>query len=201
VAQSWLETTASGQAWANARSIAVPLRLPPSQACDNTTPRPQITISQPIADSEVSGTIEIIGSVSAPGFGGYQVEYGFGNNPEGWGLARERQDISVENGLLASWDTSTLNYAGPLTIRVLLFGPDNPTTPEEDRAIVGERVTVTLLEPTPTVTPTATETATPTETPTATSTNAPTGTPTPTTQSTPTETAVPTETPTSTPTP
>jgi hypothetical protein len=129
------------------------------------------------------------------------VEYGFGNNPEGWGLARERQDISVENGLLASWDTSTLNYAGPLTIRVLLFGPDNPTTPEEDRAIVGERVTVTLLEPTPTVTPTATETATPTETPTATSTNAPTGTPTPTTQSTPTETAVPTETPTSTPTP
>lgn len=201
VAQNWLETTAAGQAWANARGIAVPLRLPPGQACDETTQRPQITISQPVGGSEVSGTVEIMGSVSAPGFGGYQVEYGFGNDPEGWGLAQERQDISVENGLLASWDTSTVNYAGPLTIRVLLFGPDNPSTPEEDRAIVGEQVTVTLLEPTPTVTPTATSTATPTETPTATSTNEPTGTPTPTTESTPTETAVPTETPTSSPTP
>ncbi len=201
VAQNWLENTAAGQAWANARGIAVPLRLPPDQACDATTPRPQITISQPIEGSEVSGTVDIMGSVSAPGFGGYQVEYGFGNDPQGWGLVQERQDISVENGLLASWDTSTLNYAGPLTIRVLLFGPDDPTTPEEDRAIVGERVTVTLLEPTPTATPTATETPTPTATPTATSTNEPTGTPTPTTQSTPTETAVPSETPTITPTP
>lgn len=202
VAQNWLENTAAGQAWASARNIAVPLRLPPAQACDETTPRPQITINQPVAGSEASGTIEITGSVSAPGFGGYQVEYGFGNNPEGWGLVQERQDISVDNGLLASWDTSTVNYAGPLTIRVLLFGPDNPTTSEEDRAVAEERVTVSLLEPTPTATPTATETPTPTETPTVTSTNEPTGTPTPsatvsaTTESTPTETAVPTETPT-----
>ncbi|MBK7894910.1 MAG: hypothetical protein IPJ90_08525 [Anaerolineaceae bacterium] len=139
--------------------------------------------------------------MSAPGFGGYQVEYGFGNDPGGWGLVQERQDLSVENGLLASWDTSSLNYSGPLTIRVLLFGPDNPTTPEEDRAIVVERVTVTLLEPTPTATPTATSTATPTETPTATATSEPTGTATPTIESTATETAVPTETPTPSATP
>ena len=151
----------------------------------------------------MSGIVEIVGSVSAPGFGGYQIEYGFGNNPEGWGLAQERQDISVENGLLASWDTASLNYAGPLTIRVLLFGPDNPSTPEEDRAIVQERVTVMLLQPTPTVTPTPTETPTATATPTVTSTNEPTATVTATTESTPTETAVPTETatPESTPTP
>ena len=148
-------------------------------------------------------TVEIRGSVSAPGFGGYQVEYGFGNEPGGWGLVQERQDLSVENGLLANWDTSALNYSGPLTIRVLLFGPDNPTTPEEDRAIVEKRVTVTLLEPTPTATPTATATATATETPTATPTNEPTGTATPTTASTPTGTAVATDTatPTATPTP
>ncbi|MCC6601611.1 MAG: PBP1A family penicillin-binding protein [Anaerolineae bacterium] len=202
-AQNWLQNTAAGQAWASARGLAIPLRLPPEQACDENTPRPQITITQPEAGSEVSGTVEIVGSVTAPGFGGFQVEYGFGNNPEGWGLARERQDISVENGSLASWDTSSLNYAGPLTIRVLLFGPDNPSTPEEDRAIVQERVTVMLLQPTPTVTPTPTETPTATATPTATSTNEPTATATATTESTPTETAVPSETatPESTPTP
>ncbi len=202
-AQNWLQNTAAGQAWASARGLAIPLRLPPEQACDENTPRPQISITQPEAGSEVSGTVEIVGSVSAPGFGGYQIEYGFGNNPEGWGLAQERQDISVENGLLASWDTASLNYAGPLTIRVLLFGPDNPSTPEEDRAIVQQRVTVMLLQPTPTVTPTPTETPTATGTPTATSTDEPTGTATATTESTPTETAVPSETatPESTPTP
>ena len=203
VAQNWLESTTAGQVWASNRNIAVPLRLPPAQACDENTPRPQITISQPEAGSEVIDTVEIRGSASAPGFGGYQVEYGFGNEPGGWGLVQERQDLSVENGLLANWDTSALNYSGPLTIRVLLFGPDNPTTPEEDRAIVEKRVTVTLLEPTPTATPTATATATATETPTATPTNEPTGTATPTTASTPTGTAVATDTatPTATPTP
>jgi hypothetical protein len=203
VAQNWLETTAAGQAWANARNIAIPLRLPPAQACDEGTLRPQINISQPIADSEVSGTIEIIGSVTAPGFGGYQIEYGFGNDPGGWGLVQEKQDISVENGLLARWDTSSLNYSGPLTIRVLLFGPDNPTTPEEDRALFEQRVTVTMLEPTPTATPTATETPTATLTPTATSTNEPTGTPTPSATASPTtaNTAVPTSVPSETPTP
>ena len=201
VAQNWLETTATGQAWANARNIAVPLRLPPDQSCDENTPRPQINISQPTAGSDVIDTIEILGSATAPGFGGYQVEYGFGNDPGGWGVAQERQDISVENGTLASWDTSTLNYSGPLTIRVLLFGPDNPTTSGEDRAVVEERVTVTLLEPTPTATPTATATQTPSPTATATSTgtatSAATATPTPsgtpTTQSTP-ATAVPSAT-------
>jgi hypothetical protein len=149
----------------------------------------------------VSGTIEIRGSVSAPGFGGYQIEYGFGNEPGGWGLAQERQDISVENGLLASWDTASLNYSGPLTIRVLLFGPDNPTTPEEDRALFEQRVTVTMLEPTPTATPTPTETPTPTQTPTATSTNEPTGTPTPSATATTASTLAPTAVPSETPTP
>ncbi|WP_420640890.1 PBP1A family penicillin-binding protein [Candidatus Leptofilum sp.] len=203
VAQDWLEESSAGQAWANSRNIAVPLRLPPTQSCDANTARPQIVISQPAAGSEIIDTVEIRGSVSAPGFGGYQVEYGFGNDPGGWGLVQERQDLSVENGLLAEWDTSSLSYAGPLTIRVLLFGPDNPSTPEEDRAIAEERVTVTLLEPTPTATPTATSTATPTQTPTATPTNEPTGTATPTTESTPTGTAVPTGTaiPSATPTP
>ncbi|VAW30367.1 Multimodular transpeptidase-transglycosylase [hydrothermal vent metagenome] len=217
VARNWLENSAAGQAWANVRNVAVPLRLPPAQACDENTPRPQISITQPTAGSEVIDTFDILGSVSAPGFAGYQVEYGFGNNPEGWGLVQEKQDIGVENNVLASWDTSTLNYSGPLTIRVLLFGPDNPTTPEEDRAIVEQRVTVMLLEPTPTATPTATATETPSPTPTATATpsatttSAPTGTATPTeaataiptTESTPTETAVPPESPTpaSTPTP
>ena len=207
-AQTWLENSAAGQAWANARNIAVPLRLPPTQSCDESTPRPQISISQPVAGSDVIDTIDLVGSVSAPGFGGYQVEYGFGNNPGGWGLVQEPQNISVENGLLASFDTTTLNYSGPLTLRVLLFGPDNPTTPEEDRALIEERITFMLLQPTPTTTPTATATATATTTPTATVTSAPTGSATPsataspTTASTPVDTAVPsTATPAITPTP
>ena len=36
-AQSWLESSSAGQAWAAARNVAVPLRLPPAQACDENT--------------------------------------------------------------------------------------------------------------------------------------------------------------------
>ena len=202
-AREWLETTSAGQQWANQHNIGLPLQLPPSQACDANTPRPEIEITDPQPNSEIIGTVEIRGSVSAPNFSGYQVEFGVGQNPGGWGMVQERRAEPVENGLLASWDTSEINNAGPITLRVLLFGPDNPNTPDEDRARIEQRVLLTLLEPTatptptPTLTPTATETPTPT--PTVPATEPPTATPlnsaTP-TQEVPADTPIPTATPT-----
>jgi hypothetical protein len=99
-----------------------------------------------------------------------------------------RQPNPVENGLLAEWDTSTINDSGLFTLRVIIFGPDNPYTPEEDLVTLEARVVVTLIEPTPT------PTATPTETPTASIT--PTVTQTPTITATPSPTGALTATPT-----
>lgn len=220
VAQQWLETTGSGQAWVQRRNIAIPLQLPPEQECDANTPRPEIHISQPADRAELSGIMDIMGTVRAPNFNGYQVEYGLGENPGGWGMVQERRHTPVENGVLASWDMGSINVSGPVTIRVLLFGPDNPYNAEAGPTVIERRVIVFVLEPTGTPTATPTDTATPTMTPTPTTTALPTETasPTPTDAPTgvPTETTVPasptptlptptlpaaTEEPTATPTP
>ncbi|MCP5100664.1 MAG: PBP1A family penicillin-binding protein, partial [Chloroflexi bacterium] len=206
-AREWLEQTGAGQNWASRRNIGLPLRLPPVQSCDENTPRPTIIITQPEAGDEIIDTIEIRGSIDAPNFNGYQVEFGLGQDPGGWGLVQERRTNTVENGLLASWDTSKITTMGPLTLRVILFGPNNPYTLEDDPIFIEQRVSLLLLEPTPTPTLTPTYTPTPTLTPTATPTLAATATPTSTPDLPPAATVTPTETggletplPTATPT-
>jgi 1A family penicillin-binding protein len=192
VAQQWLETTAGGQGWAQNRGIAIPLELPPAQSCDENTPRPQITISGPQPGSEVSGVVELFGTVNGPNFRGYQVEWGIGENPGGWGVVQERRDTPVENGVLATWDTQDVSAEGPITLRILLFGPPNPYNPEAGETVFEARIPLRLL--TPTGTPTATPTETPTMTPTTTT--MPTETPSLTPTTLPPVTIVPIETPT-----
>ena len=206
-AREWLETTNAGQRWANQHNIGLPLQLPPSQSCDANTPRPSIEISSPQANGDIINTVEIRGSINAPNFAGYQIEFGLGQNPGGWGLVQERRNEPVENGVLASWDTSEINNNGPITLRVLVFGPDNPNTPEEDPARIEQRILLNLLEPTATPTSTPTHTPTPTLTPTSTNTPEATATPTNTIEATAESTATatstlesPAATPTSTPT-
>ena len=148
LAQHWLEETDAGQAWASGHSIAIPLQLLPEDACKEGTPRPQITITEPQAGDIRAGEINVVGSVNAPGFTGYQVEYGLGDNPSSWRLVHdERRQTPVENDLLATWDTGTASAAGPVTLRVLVFGPDNPYTPDADPASVEARVPVSLFDP------------------------------------------------------
>lgn len=173
-AKTWVESTASGNNWASQRDIRLPLQLPPDQTCSPDN-RPIARITQPAAGTDIDGTIGILGTANAPNFTGYQVEFGIGNNPGGWGVIENRHDTPVENGLLMNWDTSDLNYAGPITIRVIVFGPDNPYTAEFDPITKEERINLNLLAPTPT--PTATPTATSSPTPTPTQTATPTATP------------------------
>ncbi|MCB8968361.1 MAG: PBP1A family penicillin-binding protein [Ardenticatenaceae bacterium] len=175
-ARSWIEGTNAGQTWAAGRNIGLPLRLPPNETCNADTPRPQIIITQPGEGSEIIDTIDVLGTVNGPNFAGYQVEYGLSHDPGGWGIVQERQGGAVENGRLATWDTSGINSFGAITLRILIFGPDNPYTPEEDPATLEQRVHLTLLQPTATATATATATPLPTATGTPTNTPSPTAT-------------------------
>lgn len=201
LAQQWIETTVAGQAWAAQRGISLPLTLPPTQECDPNTPRPQVDITRPGGNEELLETVEIWGNANGPNYTGYQVEYGLGENPGGWGLIQDRRSEAVQNGVLARWDTTSIDYSGPVTIRLIVFGPDNPFTPEFDPVMAEDRVTVRVTQPTPTPTatptetPTATATTTPTATPTITPTLPPTGTPTPTATNEPPPEATPTATP------
>jgi membrane peptidoglycan carboxypeptidase len=200
-AQIWLEQTAEGRNWAEERGIAIPLQLPPQQACDNSTPRPRAQIAQPGNGAQVNNTIAVLGTATGPNYAGYQVDFGLGQDPGGWGGISGRQPYAVENGYLTEWDPTLVNSEGPVTLRLLIFGPDNPYTPEDDPVTMEHRTLVTLLLPTATPTPTPV----PTETPTPTQTPAPTETPSPTLEPTiaPTlELVTPTATPQeATPTP
>ncbi len=118
--------------------------------------------------------MQIIGTALGPNFAGYQVEYGLGENPGGWGLIQERQPNAVQDGVLAVWDTTQVDYSGLVTIRVIVFGPDNPNTPENDPVTKEGRTVVNLVQ----ATATPTETPTETPSPTATGTAIPTATPT-----------------------
>ena len=188
-AQLWLEQTQAGRNWAANRDLVVPLQLPPEQACDGSTPRPIAEIAQPADGAQVINTIAVIGTAAGPNYTGYQVDYGLGQNPGGWGGISGRQPYVVENSFLAEWDTTRLDNEGPVTLRLLIYGPDNPYTPEEDPVTLEHRTQLLLLQPT--ATPTATPTQTPTSTPT----------PSPTPTLLPTETATPAPTLTSTPAP
>ncbi|MEJ2746323.1 MAG: PBP1A family penicillin-binding protein [Anaerolineae bacterium] len=172
-AKLWLEQTAAGQNWAANHGFSVPLRLPPDETCEGQA-RPIVTITQPGTGQEIIDTVDIFGSVNGPNFAGYTVEYGLGNNPDGWGLVQGRQPDPVDAGRLASWDTSGIQNFGPITLRVVIFGPDNPYTADNDPVSLEARTLLTLLEPTPTPTPTPTETPTATATPTETPTETPT---------------------------
>ncbi len=97
-AQRWLEQTSGGQFWAAQRSIPIPLTLPPEQECDNNTPRPEVVISQPQNNDEISDNVEIHGTVKGPNFAGYIVDWGISHDPGGWGSVQDRRMEQVENG-------------------------------------------------------------------------------------------------------
>lgn len=204
LARQWIEGSSAGQSWAERQGLTIPLQLPPTESCDANTPRPLANILFPAENSDVINQVDVRGSANAPNFTGYQVEFGLSHNPGGWGLVQAQQPNPVLDGLLATWDTTPIENAGPVTLRLLVFGPDNPYTAVEDRVVHEERVLLTLLQPTPTptstptMTPTPTLTPTPTQTPTVAPTDLPTGTPTPTPT---TVDIVPTPLPTMTPTP
>ena len=189
-AQLWLEQTPAGRNWAANRDLVVPLQLPPDQACDGSTPRPVAEIAQPADGAQIINTIAVIGTAAGPNYTGYQVDYGLGQNPGGWGGISGRQPYVVENSFLAEWDTTRLDNEGPVTLRLLIYGPDNPYTPEEDPVTLEHRTQLLLLQPT------ATPTSTPTQTPTATPTPSPTATLIPTETATPEPTLTPTPAPT-----
>jgi penicillin-binding protein 1C len=192
-ARNWLEQSAGGQAWAAARSIAIPLALPPASECNESTPRPRVTITQPAEGQQVGGIVDIVGTAMGPNVAGYQMEYGLTHDPQGWGLIQALQPLMVDNGILARWDSQGVS-GGPVTIRAILFGPNNPYTPDQDPVALEARVRLSLTEPTGTPTATATSTGTATATP------SPSVTPSPSPSGTPTLFATPAATPQVTPT-
>jgi len=158
---------------------------PPPETCPLHTYPPQVVFFQPLPNETVQGLVPLVGRVQMPDFSHYNVEWGVGDNPIGWGWVSGPHQAEVEDGQLTVWDTQVAGN-GLVTLRVVAYD-------YQGNSVEG-RVQVVVNNPTPTPTPTATATPTPPDTPTPTPT--PTGTPTPTTTPTPTNTVTPIPSPT-----
>ncbi|HHH41117.1 MAG TPA: PBP1A family penicillin-binding protein [Chloroflexi bacterium] len=132
------------------------LPLAPTDACGPDIQRPQVAIVQPAPGAEVYGVVTVIGTVQLPNFDRYEVQYGIGDNPQGWGWVSGPHLATVSNGPLTQWDTSHL-APGPYTLRVVAY--------DREQHQVEARVTVNVVPPT--ATPTMPPTPTPLPLPTA----------------------------------
>jgi membrane peptidoglycan carboxypeptidase len=183
-------TDQRGREWAQAHpEIFGGLPLAPLDTCTESTDRPQVFIIQPASGSVVHGIVPVVGTVRLPRFDRYEVQYGIGDNPQGWGWISGPHLAQVQDGLLTEWNTSGLS-PGPYTLRVTAFdreqhrfegrvhvfvtAPAATPTPSPPPTLSPSAVPSPTLVPTaeptemPTVAPTAVVTDTPTLEPSAT---------------------------------
>jgi penicillin-binding protein 1C len=178
--------------WAIARGY----EQPPEGFCTAGS-RPQVNITSPLNNEALpQGLVSVQGQVQLPNFDRYEVTFGVGTDPQGWGWISGPHLAQVADGELTVWDTTHLE-PGLYTLRVVAFTRDGVT--------VEARVIVSVVAPEPTATTTPLPTETPTPTPEATLTPSPTPTlePSPTSQpeATPTSEPVLTVEPVPSPTP
>ncbi len=156
---NWLLNTDAGRAWAAERGITPEFiaQAPPTQECGPTTPRPTIVIDQPQEGSVQGNIVTVWGTVDAPNFSHYRVEFGVSHDPIGWGVVQGDTSQIIHGGVLGQVDLSAYED-GPMTIRVIVYDTQGHSAEK--------RVHFTLIKPTPTPvpTPTATPTALPTST-------------------------------------
>jgi len=101
----------------------------------------------------ISGIVSIRGTADMPGFTCYRLDYGIGEDPKAWGRLTPEIQASVHDGVLARWDTQTLQN-GIYSLRLVVRG----SAGVEDYAVVNVRIQ--NATPTPRTSPTPSATAT-----------------------------------------
>jgi len=167
-ARKWFDAR-EGRDWLRENGFDVPPVYAPERECGNNDP--QATLEINVQDGQVitqpilglQGTMDATG-----GFRSWLLEFGLGENPDGWTTLAEGSQ-PVRNASLFNWDLSNLENQ-TISLHLYMKGEDGYA----EKTI---RFSLALATPTPTVTPTSEPTATPTPSATA---APPTPTPTPT---------------------
>jgi membrane carboxypeptidase/penicillin-binding protein PbpC len=106
--------------WAQATGIPLPpesydvIAMPPKNA--------DAQIESPSMFSNVKGEINILGTASGDDFVSYRLQAGQGLNPQTWIQISDDSTSPVEDGILATWDTSDLN--GLFAIQMIVLRDD-----------------------------------------------------------------------------
>lgn len=207
-------TDPGGREWLQQWAAQNGMEVAPQDFCTSGEQAPKVEISIPQNGEQVYGNLDIRGTVALENFKEYNIMYGIGSDPAGWGWISGPHQIGVNEGLLGRWQIPTDLPPRDYTLRVVAYNQQGAQFEARMLVnVVGPTVTPTpeiSPTPSPSITPTPTASPTPTLTPTATPTQIPLTTPetldtltpeasTPTPTPEPT-TAAPTEPPTTEPT-
>jgi hypothetical protein len=123
-------------------------------------------ITYPADGTTVSGVVDVTGIATHPNMDFYQLRYAAGPQETGqsqWVDFAVVQDTQVENGVLASWDTTALPD-GQYTLALAVWGVDDSANPY---IFFSRRITVNNTQPVeaPTATPEPTQEQAPEEAP------------------------------------
>ena len=88
---------------------------PAGDAVDTTN---HVAITSPVANSTVSGQVDIVGRAGSPDFESYAVEWGRGSEPSSW-VRIQSANQPRSNTTLTTWNTTNIPD-GPYLIRVLV---------------------------------------------------------------------------------
>ena len=154
-AYNWINNTAEGNQWAQARGVDVPVQPPPTEYCDPNAPRPYVVFSTPSENATVEGVIQLRGAITMPDFNRYEVRFGVSSDPGAFSqpfIVDTNQHPEGES-ILGEWDSRTVEN-GPYTLRLVAI--DN-----FGRSVTRD-VHVTVNNAAPTALPTSTLAPTPT---------------------------------------
>lgn len=114
-------------------------------------------ITYPASGMTVSGVVQVTGIATHPNLNFYQLRYAPGSEPRGdsaWVDFAVVQATPVENGVLASWDTTALPD-GDYTLALAVWGQDDASSPYVSFVT---NLKVNNAQPVPSPTPEVTET-------------------------------------------
>ncbi|MCB0222602.1 MAG: penicillin-binding protein 1C [Anaerolineae bacterium] len=138
------------RAWAIAHNI----EQPPTQSCPSRDLAASIT--RPIDNVSVRGTVDIEGAIVAPKISYYELELGQGTNPQSFITIQGPNYQLVRRGLLGTFDTTQIAN-GPYTLRLVVSDQIGGFTDDRIRILV-DNPTEAISPQAPVTTPPATYT-------------------------------------------
>ena len=107
------------EALAWAKSANIPLAPMSYDAIQAGQINPDVNITAPAMFSELSGQVQFKGTASGADFDHYRILVGQGLNPKEWIQVGNDSTTPIENGTLATWDTSSLNGLYAVQLQVI----------------------------------------------------------------------------------
>ncbi len=113
----FLMIPSDAQGWA--KSANVPIAPNSYDAIQPGQVNPNVNISAPQMFDDVNGQVQIKGTAAGAGFDRYRILVGQGLYPQQWIQVGNDSTTPINDGLLATWDTTNLNGLYAIQLQVV----------------------------------------------------------------------------------